>query len=545
MFIKSLKKKRCSGKKRGSIFLMLIRYYIFFTLLIILFGILSYYIAESRMRGIINEPLYQKLISNKKYLLNDEYDELPVEQLLGKGSMIQALNEKNEAIYSSKIGIAQNYYTDGELSCIPTLDDYLYAEIIHLDWQGSSKATQRLLVIHHYYQSKTVEESYLLDQDNNIINRTDKKDGRTKFSDKELGILTGDYPGTFWMQKYTYQNKEGKNRTLLLLLPNISEREYEKAWNEIYIIGVMFVLFYIGLIFLFVISMNHKFKLPLHLLNHALLNFAEGKRDGKISYRGPAEFEEICDSFNIMSKRLQESEHNNQKLQDEKTKMLADISHDLKTPVTVIQGYSKALNDGLIAQKDREQYIDIIYKKSVIVGELINKFYEYSKLEHPDFKFNLELMDICEFTREYLADKFEELSLNGYLLNVSIPEKKYYVRMDRMQIRRVFENLISNTISHTEKGTSISFLIRLEADEMMIEYEDNGGGIPDQIADIIFEPFVVEDSSRNKNQSGLGLSIVKKIIEGHYGRISLIHPIPQKGFTTYRIFLPYAEEHEN
>lgn len=524
---------------KGSIFLILIRKYIFFTLAIIICGLLLFYLAQSHMRGIISEPLYQKLISYNKCLLFDEYQDIPVENLLGKGSLIQVLNEKNEIIYDSKGNIAPSSYTEGELDCIPLYNEYRYAEITNVTLGGiKNNNTQKILMISHMNSDKS--ECYLLNSKNQLLNGA-YLNGRNHFTDKELGYFTGTYPGNVWIQKYEFRNKEGEYRTMLLCLPVLSEHEYRRAYQEVRFFYITFFVFYIILIILFVMILNHQFKKPIRLLNRALLNFAEGKREGEIEYTGPVEFVKICNSFNIMSKRLLESEVDNKRLEIEKNKMLADISHDLKTPATVIQGYSKALSDGLITEANQKQYLDIIYKKSLSIGELINKFYEYSKLEHPDFHFQFITLDACEISREYLADRFEELQIGGYSLDVRIPDNPILIKADRMQLRRVIENLLANTVSHTPSGTDILFEIRQEDDKVIVEYSDNGGGIGKDIAKYIFEPFIVEDSSRNKNGSGLGLSIVKKIVNGHNGTVELVDT-GDNGVSMFRIVLPVINE---
>ena len=167
-------------------------------------------------------------------------------------------------------------------------------------------------------------------------------------------------------------------------------------------------------------------------------------------------------------------------------------------------------------------------------------FYEYSKLEHPNFIFNFEKVDICEFSREYIAEKFEELRVNGYDMEVQIPDIKILIHADKMQIGRVYENLISNTVAHTPKGTRIFFQISAMGDKIEIDYYDNGGGIDESIAGHVFEPFVVEDLSRNKTGSGLGLSITQKIVEAHDGKILLI-PRDKKEVTYFRIIMPRIE----
>lgn len=307
-----------------------------------------------------------------------------------------------------------------------------------------------------------------------------------------------------------------------------------------------FLCFFIGLylllMVLFVLIISNQLSKPLRLLQDAIDNFHTGSVT-HIEYDGPKEFKEMVDSFNELSKRLKESELENKRLTNEKNKMLADISHDLKTPLTVISGYATALHDGLIKPEQVNDYLRIIYQKSNRVADLINQFYEYSKLEHPEYSFELHKLNIAEFLRELLVDLIDELNVNGYEVEVNFPDDEVgIIKGNEMQLKRVFENLISNTVAHTAKGTLLSFDMGCTSEKVLIRYQDNGGGISPEVADRIFEPFVVDDPARTKAGSGLGLSIAKKIVEYHGGTIVLEKYTSNE--TSYLITLPLYNEEE-
>lgn len=313
--------------------------------------------------------------------------------------------------------------------------------------------------------------------------------------------------------------------------------------EAIFIFLCFFVGLYLLLMVLFCLLISNQLTKPLKLLKNAIENFTTGSST-RISYEGPKEFKDMVESFNALSDRLQKTEIENKRLADEKNKMLADISHDLKTPITVISGYARALHDGLIKEDEIQDYLRIINQKSESVAGLINQFYEYSKLEHPEFSFELTKLNIAEFLREFLVDKIDELTVNGFELEVNFPDNEVgYILGNEMQLRRVFENLIANTVAHTPKGTLLSFDMGCVGEKVLIRYEDNGGGISEDVADRIFEPFVVSDPARNKSGSGLGLSIAKKIVEYHGGTI-VLERYAGKSQTSYLITLPLYEEKE-
>jgi len=313
--------------------------------------------------------------------------------------------------------------------------------------------------------------------------------------------------------------------------------------EAIFIFLCFFLGLYLLLMVLFCVIIGNQLSKPLKLLRNAIEDF--NVTDLKhVEYQGPKEFMDMVDSFNKLSDKLRDIEQENKRLADEKNKMLADISHDLKTPITVISGYARALHDGLIKEDEVNDYLSIIDQKSSTVADLINQFYEYSKLEHPEYNFELTKLNIAEFLREFLVDKIDELMVNGYELEVNFPDNEVgYILGNEMQLRRVFENLIANTVAHTPKGTLLSFDMGCTSEKVLIRYEDNGGGISDEVADRIFDPFVVSDPSRNKSGSGLGLSIAKKIVEYHGGTI-ILEKYAGKKQTSYLITIPLYEEKE-
>jgi len=316
--------------------------------------------------------------------------------------------------------------------------------------------------------------------------------------------------------------------------------DYDEA---IFIFLCFFVGLYLLLMVLFVLIISNQLSKPLKILKNAIENFSVGSGN-HIEYDGPKEFKEMVDSFNDLSDRLNASEEENRRLTEDKNKMLADISHDLKTPLTVISGYATALHDGLIKPDQVNDYLRIIYQKSNRVADLINQFYEYSKLEHPEYKFEFEKLNVAEFLRELLVDMIDELNVNGFEVEVNFPDDEVgYIQGNQMQLRRVFENLIANTVAHTPKGTLLSFDMGCVGEKVLIRYQDNGGGISAEVADRIFEPFVVDDPARTKSGSGLGLSIAKKIVEYHGGTI-ILEKFAPKEMASYLITLPLYEEEE-
>jgi len=203
--------------------------------------------------------------------------------------------------------------------------------------------------------------------------------------------------------------------------------------------------------------------------------------------------------------------------------MLSDIAHDLRTPITTIAGYSKALNDGLITSDEkRKEYLDAIENKAVRMSDLITLLFDYVRLDSDNFSLKKEKTDLTELLRENAALLYADVEEKRMEFEIEIPEEKYELEVDKLQFSRVIVNLINNALKHNEAGTVVTLKMERNENEVQIWVTDNGTLIPPMIADHIFEPFVVADASReSKGGSGLGLSIAKKIVEMHGWTIEL------------------------
>lgn len=198
--------------------------------------------------------------------------------------------------------------------------------------------------------------------------------------------------------------------------------------------------------------------------------------------------------------------------------MLSDIAHDIKTPITTICGYSKALSEGVVAEKDRQSYLDAIYAKAMRMDELVTLLFEYVKLESEGFTMHKEPGDLAELTRETAAFLYADFEDRGMELVLEIPEERVPFEMDRLQLGRAVTNLLTNALRYGKEGGRV--LIRLQEYELTVA--DEGAPIDPAFAAHIFEPFARGDKARSsKGGSGLGLGITKKIVEMHGGKLLL------------------------
>lgn len=241
----------------------------------------------------------------------------------------------------------------------------------------------------------------------------------------------------------------------------------------------------------------------------------------------------------IVSEEVEKNERQEEELRRQyeraRNLMLSDIAHDLRTPITTIGGYAKALNDGLVTSDEkRTEYLEAIQNKSERMSDLITLLFDYVRLDSENFSLKLEKTDIAELLRENAALLYADVEERNMKFEIEVPEECIELKVDRLQISRVITNLINNALKHNEAGTTIHLqLCYVELQQkikqknnqevpLQIIVTDNGAMIEPQVAKHIFEPFVVADASRvSKGGSGLGLSIAKKIVEMHGWTIEL------------------------
>lgn len=538
-------KKSKKANRRGSIFSLLINNYILFTVIIIISAILINNVSNYLIFGDYDATLgLTKKYQN--YLKEEKFNKLNLKEITGEDGTIEILDENYNLIYSLGKDINKEKYNEDEINAIPNYrKDDTYLNIY--DYYSENGESYKLIIAESYYSEGVISNSLkstskwfkVLDKNLNVILESDNAPAKKNYTEKEIIYMRGYYNNGLFIEKYQYINNDGIKRTAIIKSRELYTNSFFKKMNILTKIDfVVFGIAYIILVVIFVFVLRSKFYEPLEKLNKAMELLTEGKRKKPVDYSGPREFVDICDRFNIMVSKLEDSENQRKKLMNDKERMMADISHDLKTPITSIQGYAKALSDGIIADEDKDKYIKIIYEKSKKLTELINIFHEYSKLEHPDFNLIFEKVDLSEYLRAYIALKYEDIVESGFNIEVDIPEEEMEIKIDKVQLQRVFDNILGNSIKHNEKGTNIYVSLKERNDIYEIIIADDGKGISKDIVNNIFEAFTVGDESRNSKQgSGLGLAIAKTIVDLHGGTIEL-EPEPLKKFSTqFKIIL--------
>ena len=263
---------------------------------------------------------------------------------------------------------------------------------------------------------------------------------------------------------------------------------------------------------------------PLVKLRKATQNIKEGNLDFVLEVEGKDEFSQLCQDFEEMRKRLKESTEEKILMDKENKELISNISHDLKTPITAVKGYVEGIMDGVADTPEKmNRYVRTIYNKTNEMDHLINELTFYSKIDTNRIPYTFSKLNV----EDYFSDCAEELGLEMEtrgieLVYANYVEKGVQVIADGEQIRRVIHNIVSNAIKYLEKPRGIIQLrVKDVGDFIQVEIEDNGKGIAAKDLPYIFDRFYRTDVSRNssKGGSGIGLSIVKKIMEDHGGKV--------------------------
>ena len=263
---------------------------------------------------------------------------------------------------------------------------------------------------------------------------------------------------------------------------------------------------------------------PLVKLKKATQNIKEGNLDFVLEVEGDDEFSELCRDFEEMRKRLKESAEEKVLLDKENKELISNISHDLKTPITAIKGYVEGILDGVADSPDKmDRYLKTVYNKANDMERLIGELTLYSKIDTNEIPYNFIKINVKAYFDDCAEEIRTELESRNFVLTYLnyVPDDVCLIA-DPEQLYRVINNIISNSIKYNNKARGvINIRVREEKEYIHLEIEDNGQGVSPEEAGRIFERFYRTDASRNSRTggSGIGLSIVKKIVEAHGGTI--------------------------
>ncbi|MBC2117330.1 sensor histidine kinase [Listeria booriae] len=320
--------------------------------------------------------------------------------------------------------------------------------------------------------------------------------------------------------KFDFLYSEGSHGSVMVLQPENSYTEIMQKWG-IPIVGIILLFGFLVIALLSYFVAKSVIQPILHLKEGAEkieagnLDFEMEKTTGK------NEIATLISTFEKMRIRLKKSLEVQEQYENNRKELLSNISHDLKTPITSIVGYIEGIQDGVANTPEKQaKYLEIAHTKAKDMNALIDELFLFSKLDLHKEPFYMRSVDLNALLAQIAEES--EFSFPDAQISLTVPDEKLMTNADREKLKRVFENLIHNSMKYMDK-TQAKITIQLEKQQDMaiITFGDNGKGIPDANLNAIFDRFYREEQSRNSNTggSGLGLSIAKQIVEEHQGRI--------------------------
>ena len=297
--------------------------------------------------------------------------------------------------------------------------------------------------------------------------------------------------------------------------------EVKSLFMEMFVIGICIL---VGAGILLTYWIYRSILRPLGKLQEATKKIRDGNLDFTLEVEDEDEIGQLCQDFEEMRIRLKESGEEKVQYDRESKELISNIAHDLKTPITAIKGYAEGIMDGVASSPERlDKYIRTIYNKANDMDRLIDELTFYSKIDTNRIPYTFSRINVAQYFKDCVEEVGLDMEAKGIELGYfNYVDEDVMIIADAEQLKRVMNNIIGNSEKYIDKKKGIiNIRIKDVGDFIEVEIEDNGRGIAQKDLPNIFDRFFRADSSRNssKGGSGIGLSIVRKIIEDHGGRI--------------------------
>lgn len=309
----------------------------------------------------------------------------------------------------------------------------------------------------------------------------------------------------------------------------------EKIQRLILLASVGSILLAMG--FTFIVS--RRLTNPLLEIEKATRKIAKGNFSTRLEVSSQDEIGHLVKAINDMAKEL----HRNQTTRSE---FFANISHELRTPITYLEGYARVLREKRYhTEEEKNEYLKVIEQEAKRMGKLVEDLFELSKIEEGKLELQLEEVHLTKILKQIVSKVKIPAQNKGLEIILSIEEKRFNIIADKSRLEQVLINLVENSIRYTDRGI-IEVKCLESGPDVRISVKDTGIGIPEDEIPYLFERFYRVEKSRSRKYGGigLGLSIVKQLVELQHGSIKVESKVGQG--TEFQIFFPiYKEEQQD
>lgn len=385
-------------------------------------------------------------------------------------------------------------------------------DLVGIQWLGGwvEELDETYHVCKVYGEKKTEAVQYTPEF---LLEWTDQRTGNNayhlywqkKSQTKESGYYLMYYPAEAFTVTYNFNAS-----SLVFMAPDIGK------WAGIVLLVLL--LADMVLVSLYISKVIHR---PLQNLISGMKRVEQGEERVELSMQTESEFVEIQKAFNRMTERLQEQKAENERMSKNRQRMLLELSHDIRTPIATIKSSAFALQEGMVAEENLNQYYKTIVLKADRVNQMAEDLFTMLKMESADYVIAFKKTDIAELARRVCAEYYDEITNAGFDFIITIPENAVYIDGDEKLLARVIGNLLLNAKKYNRTGKEIQAGMAEDGREVRLWVQDDGVPVGAELRDMMFTAFVRGESTRStKGGTGLGLAIAKAVVEKHGGVLS-------------------------
>ncbi|MGL5575794.1 MAG: sensor histidine kinase [Sarcina sp.] len=221
--------------------------------------------------------------------------------------------------------------------------------------------------------------------------------------------------------------------------------------------------------------------------------------------------ENLVSKVNDLYDESQNVRSESKRIEEEIRKSIANMSHDLRTPLTSVMGYIQLLEDSTLSEDEKEEYLNVIKRRTESLQSLVTSFFDLSRLNSDEYKFIYQKVDIKNVLCDTIATYYNDFISKGIEPVIEIDEEIKGIITDETAIKRVFSNLVGNMIKHGDADFKIE--MKQENDKIITRFSNKAKSVEEEKIEKLFDRFYTMDSSRNDRNTGLGLSIAKTFVE--------------------------------
>ena len=255
---------------------------------------------------------------------------------------------------------------------------------------------------------------------------------------------------------------------------------------------------------------------------------------------GLVEMRTSIGTYNTMLEEMAAMRQEKEALVEQNYRLVSNLSHDLKSPMTTLKGYAELLEQDDLPPEEQKRCLGYIASNVTALNAMVEMLFEHVRFQHNDYALQLEERDMNSFLRDICANYYTMLDKLGFDVEIEIMEEPCVMVFDAINMRRVYANLLENIMSHNDAPTRVQIASQAENGWYVAAFKDDGAGIGEKERELVFEPYFQGDTSRTTKHSGLGLYVVKQIVEKHGGTIRVTSEAAYK--TVFEIRLPIVQK---